>query len=85
MKFAFIAAEKATFPVSLLCRTLGVSRPGFYASQAPRRRRGTEPTSGWASRSRRSTPRADDGMGARASTPSSAPAAAARVASAWRG
>ena len=33
MKFAFIAAEKATFPVSLLCRTLGVSRPGFYASQ----------------------------------------------------
>jgi putative transposase len=34
VKFAFIAAEKATFPVSLLCRTLGVSRPGFYASQA---------------------------------------------------
>ena len=34
MKFAFIAAEKAAFPVSLLCRTLGVSRPGFYASQA---------------------------------------------------
>ena len=33
MKFAFIAAEKATVPVSLLCRTLGVSRPGFYASQ----------------------------------------------------
>jgi putative transposase len=33
VKFAFIAAEKATFPVSLLCRTLGVSRPGFYASQ----------------------------------------------------
>jgi putative transposase len=34
VKFAFIAAEKAAFPVSLLCRTLGVSRPGFYASQA---------------------------------------------------
>jgi putative transposase len=34
VKFAFIAAEKAIFPVSLLCRTLGVSRPGFYASQA---------------------------------------------------
>jgi putative transposase len=33
VKFAFIAAEKATFPVSLLCRTLGVSRPGVYASQ----------------------------------------------------
>ena len=31
MKFAFIAVEKATFPVGLLCRTLGVSRAGFYA------------------------------------------------------
>jgi putative transposase len=34
VKFAFIAAEKAAFPVSLLCRTLGVSRAGFYASEA---------------------------------------------------
>ena len=34
MKFAFIAAEKATFHVSLPCPTLGASRPGFYASQA---------------------------------------------------
>ncbi len=44
MKFAFIAAEKATFPVSLLCRTLGVSRPGFYASQgrAPAPRHGAD-------------------------------------------
>ena len=33
MKFAFIAAEKASFPVQVLCRTLGVSRAGFYASQ----------------------------------------------------
>ena len=33
MKFAFIAAEKAAFPVSVLCRTLGVSRAGFYAAQ----------------------------------------------------
>ena len=31
MKFAFIAAEKATCPVRVLCRTLGVSRAGFYA------------------------------------------------------
>lgn len=31
MRFAFIAAEKATFPVRLLCRTLKVSRAGFYA------------------------------------------------------
>ena len=33
MRFAFIAAEKAGFPVRLLCRTLGVSRAGFYAWQ----------------------------------------------------
>ena len=33
MKFAFIDAEKATTPVNVLCRVLGVSRSGFYASQ----------------------------------------------------
>jgi transposase InsO family protein len=31
MKFAFIAAEKATFPVTALCAVLGVTRSGFYA------------------------------------------------------
>ena len=43
MRFAFIAEEKAAFPVRLLCRTLQVSRAGFYAWQArppaPRARR----------------------------------------------
>jgi putative transposase len=33
VKFAFIVAEKAAFPVTVLCRTLGVSRAGFYAAQ----------------------------------------------------
>src|SRR6266852_2913244 len=33
VRFAFIAAEKAAFPVRLLCRTLQVSRAGFYAWQ----------------------------------------------------
>ena len=43
MKFAFIQAEKATFPVTALCRVLGVSRAGFYAAQArPRPTRATE-------------------------------------------
>jgi transposase InsO family protein len=34
VKFAFIAAEKAAFPVRVLCRILAVSRAGFYAAQA---------------------------------------------------
>jgi putative transposase len=33
VKFAFIAAEKAWAPVSVLCKILDVSRSGFYASQ----------------------------------------------------
>lgn len=33
MRFAFIGEEKAAFPVRLLCRTLQVSRAGFYAWQ----------------------------------------------------
>jgi transposase InsO family protein len=31
VKFAFISAEKASIPVSVLCKILGVSRSGFYA------------------------------------------------------
>jgi transposase InsO family protein len=31
VRFAFIAVERAAFPVRLLCRTLQVSRAGFYA------------------------------------------------------
>ena len=31
MKYAFIQVEKANHPVGVLCRTMGVSRSGFYA------------------------------------------------------
>jgi putative transposase len=31
VKFAWIEAEKAHFPVDMMCRCLGVSRSGFYA------------------------------------------------------
>jgi putative transposase len=33
VRFGFVAAEKAHYPVSVLCRCLAVSRPGFYAWQ----------------------------------------------------
>jgi putative transposase len=31
MKFRFVAAERAQFPVSRLCTAVGVTRQGFYA------------------------------------------------------
>jgi transposase InsO family protein len=33
MKFAFVLAEKAVWPVSVMCEVLGVSRSGYYAWQ----------------------------------------------------
>ena len=29
MKFRFVAAERSQFPVSLLCKAIGVTRPGI--------------------------------------------------------
>lgn len=34
MKFAFILAEKATWPIAVQCRVLNVSRSGYYAWEA---------------------------------------------------
>ena len=31
MRFAFIHAEKASFPIAPMCRLLGVTRQGYYA------------------------------------------------------
>ena len=31
MRFAFIHAEKASFPIAAMCRLLGVTRQGYYA------------------------------------------------------
>src|SRR5438067_13940561 len=33
VKFSFVDAEKASFPVSLLCRELGISKSGYSAWQ----------------------------------------------------
>ncbi len=81
MRFAFIAVEKATYPVRVLCRTLAVSRAGFYAwhtrPPAPRTRQdqrlGVEI---W-----RSTPRPASAMAVRACTPSSGSAGSGWAAS----
>jgi putative transposase len=48
VRFAFIAVERAAFPVRLLCQTLQVSRAGFYA---------------WHGRPPASRARADDRLG----------------------
>ena len=34
MKFGFIAEEKVAFPIAVLCRLMGVSSSGYYASRA---------------------------------------------------
>ena len=31
MKFAFIAAREVAFPISAMCRVLGVAKSGYYA------------------------------------------------------
>jgi len=36
MKFAFIAARDVAFPVSAMCRVLGVTRSSFYVWQSGR-------------------------------------------------
>ncbi len=33
MKFAFVCAEQVAFPVAVMCRVLGVSTSGYYASK----------------------------------------------------
>jgi hypothetical protein len=84
-RYRFIAAEKATYPLSLLCRVLGVSRTSFYAwhDRGPSLRR--RPTSSSWSRSPGSTATRVGPTARHASTPSSANVAPASAASASPG
>ena len=86
MRFAFIAVEKASYPVRLLCRVLEVSRAGFYAWQgrAPSARTQADERLGLEiatiheeSRQRYGSPRVHAELRETAAT--------ARVASAWPG
>ncbi len=75
--FRSIEAERASFPISLCGRMLGVSRLGFHAwrGHVPRSARSTTP--GWSSGSAPSTSAAAAPTARRASTPSSATRASA--------
>ena len=44
MRFRFVAAERASFPVRLLCRVVGAAASGFYAwlRRGPARREGAD-------------------------------------------
>ena len=70
--FEFIDAEKAHYPVGLLCKALDVSRPGYYAHtrRPPSKHASRDACS--ARRSSQSTRAADAGMAALACTTSCA-------------
>lgn len=85
MRYAFVAAERATFPVRRLCRLVGVAASGFYAwlRRGPNRRheddrRLIERISEIFAASRQTT-------AVRACMPTCAPGACGSVASASRG
>ena len=83
MRFRFIATEKAHFPVRVLCRTLQVSRAGFYAWQARPVARRTQQDQQLGVAIRPFTRRAAGATAARGCMPSSVSGGSAWAASVW--
>jgi hypothetical protein len=77
--FRFSAAEKANYPIPLLCRMLGVSRSGFTPGSDGRRQTGHSRMRGWSSGSGRFTARAVRRTAPAASTGRFATAASHRL------
>jgi hypothetical protein len=65
MKFAFIEAEKARWPVDTLCDVLGVSRSGYYAWKVRPPAARTAEDARLVTESKRPTPSAEAATGAR--------------------
>ena len=85
MRFAFIATEKACYPVALMCRVLKVSRARILRLAAAARRRIPIRIKGWGLQWRRFIARVAAAMAAPGSMPNCASAASAPGASGWRG
>ena len=47
MRYGFIQAEKAQYPVEMLCRVMAVARSGFYAWRQHPRVAAIERITGW--------------------------------------
>ena len=85
MSYRFVAAERATFPVRMLCRLVGVAASGFYAwlRRRPSRRHAADRRVG--ERIGAIFEATGEPTAARACTPSCGRRASGSVASGWRG
>ena len=83
--YRFIDAEKASYPVSMLCRVLKVSRSGYHAwKDRPPSKRARENAALSLSGSGRSTTGAEKPMATPESMPNSEPWECAVTAIVWR-
>ncbi len=85
MRYGFIQAEKAQYPVEMLCRVMAVARSGFYAwRQHPESAR-DERITGWGHTCGHVIRNFEDGMGVRVCIGNSRPGGFASAVIAWPG